>query len=225
VNFQHRVAQRDAQNVQYRARPFTQLTDQRFIDTGSIAADGDDIAGAELAVIRGPLHLAGEAQMLWVRGYRPGATFGPNNGAAGGLFYAGDPRFFSAYGELGWFLTGETRGYRGGRWERTRVRRPFDQGGWGALQANVRADYVDLGDRVAGASLAAPDYVNGGRQLGLEFTLIWSPTDYLRFQAQYARIMAQGGPRAATAAPGSAEPVSSRDFATDTIGLRGQIDF
>ena len=32
ANLQHRVAQRDAQNVQYRASPFTQVTDQRFVE-------------------------------------------------------------------------------------------------------------------------------------------------------------------------------------------------
>src|SRR6185503_7797899 len=72
ANFQHRVAPRDAQNVQYRSRPFTQVTDQRFVDTGPVAADGDDIAGLELGAIHGPFHFAGEAQRAWVRGHRPG---------------------------------------------------------------------------------------------------------------------------------------------------------
>ena len=224
ANFQHRVAQRDAQNVQYRSRPFTQLTDQRFVDTGAIAAGGDDIAGLELGAIRGSFHLAAEAQQVWVRGHRPGRAFGPNNSAGGGLFYAGDPSFRSAYAEIGYYLTGESRGYKAGRWDRSRVLRPFSDGGWGALQLNARLDWLDLGDRVAGGA-AAPAYVNGGRQLGYALSLNWSPTDYLRFQAQYARSGVRGGPRAAAVAPVSIEPLNLRDFAVDTLALRAQVEF
>ena len=219
ANFQHRVAQRDAQNVRYRARPLTQLTDQRFVDTGAIAADGDDIAGVELGAIAGPLHFAAEAQRVWVRGHRPGRSFGANEGAAGGTFFAGDPGFASAYGEVGFFLTGESRGYRNGRWDRIKVRKPFDKDGWGALQMNARVDYLDLGDRAGGA------LINGGRQLGYQASLIWNPTDYLRFIAQYGLVSYEGGPRAATVVPGSTEAPSERSFDVDTFGVRAQLDF
>lgn len=225
ANFQHRVAQRDAQNVQYRSRPFTQVTDQRFVDTGLIAADGDDVAGLELGAIHKSLHLAAEAQQVWVRGYRPGATFGANNGVAGAAFYADDPSFASGYAEIGYYLTGETRGYKGGRWDRTKVLKPFDKGGWGALQVNLRVDYLDLGDRLAGLTLAAPNYVNGGQQLGYQASLIWNPTDYLRFQAQYAHGSYEGGPRAATVAPTPSEPLNRRDFDVDSVAVRAQVEF
>jgi phosphate-selective porin OprO/OprP len=225
ANFQHRVAPRDAQNVQYRSRPFTQVTDQRFVDTGLVAADGDDIAGLEFGAILKSFHLAAEAQQVWVRGYRPGHSFGANNGAAGGLFYAGNPAFRSAYAEAGYYFTGESRGYKGGRWDRPKVLHPFNDGGWGALQLNARLDWLDLGDRVGGVTLAAPDYVNGGRQLGYELSLIWNPTDYLRFQAQYARAGIEGGPRAATVDPASSQPIDLRDFDLDTFALRAQVDF
>jgi phosphate-selective porin OprO/OprP len=226
ASFQHRVAQRDAQNVQYRARPFTQVTDQRFVDTGAVAADGDDIAGLEFGAIMKSFHVAAEAQQVWVRGYRPGRTFGANDGAAGGLFYAGNPDFRSAYAEAGYYLTGESRGYKGGRWDRTKVLRPFNDGGWGALQLNARLDWLDLRDRVgSGAALAAPDYINGGRQLGFELSLVWSPTDYVRLQAQYARGGYEGGPRAGTVVPGSNEPIDLRSFGVDTMALRAQVDF
>ena len=226
ASFQHRVAQRDARNVQYRARPFTQVTDQRFLDTGPIAADGDDIAGVEFGAIMNSFHVAAEAQQLWVRGYRPGGPFGANDGAGGGLFYAGDPGFRSAYAEVGYYLTGESRSYKGGRWDRPKVLHPFNEGGWGALQLNARLDWLDLADRVGGGPTpAAPNYINGGRQLGYELSLIWNPTDYLRFQAQYARGGFEGGPRAATVVPGSTEAIDLRSFAVDTMALRAQVDF
>jgi phosphate-selective porin OprO/OprP len=226
ANFQHRVAQRDARNVHYRARPFTQVTDQRFVDTGAVAADGDDVAGLELGAILKSFHVAAEAQQVWVRGYRPGRGFGANDGPAGGLFYAGNPSFRSAYAEVGYYLTGESRGYKGGRWDRPKLLHPFNAGGWGALQLNARLDWLDLSDRVGGgATPAAPDYINGGRQLGYELSLIWNPTDYLRFQAQYARASYEGGPRAATIRPGSSEPINLRSFGVDTMALRAQVDF
>jgi phosphate-selective porin OprO/OprP len=225
ANFQHRVQQRDSQNVQYRARPFTQITDQRFVDTGTIAADGDDIAGIELGLIQGPLHFAAEAQQAWVRGYRPGQAFGANNGVAGAPFYSGDPRFTAGYAEVGYFLTGESRGYKSGRWDRAKVLHPVGKGGWGALQANLRADYLNLRSRVGGTTLAAPDYVNGGRQLGYEASLIWNPIDYIRFQAQYAHGSYEGGPRAATIVPASTDPVNKRKYGVDTVALRAQVEF
>lgn len=225
ANFQHRVAQRDARNVQYRSRPFTQVTDQRFVDTGIIAADGDDIAGLELGAIVGSFHAAAEAQQVWVRGYRPGRSFGPNDGVAGGLFYAGDPDFRSAYAEVGYFLTGESRGYKNGRWDRAKVLHPVGKDGWGALQLNARLDWLDLRDRVFDGVSIAPTAVNGGRQLGYELSLIWNPNDYVRLQAQYAHGAYAGGPRALTVAPGSTDPADRRGFAVDTYGLRAQVEF
>jgi phosphate-selective porin OprO/OprP len=226
ASFQHRVAQRDSRNVRYRSRPFTQVVDRRFVDTGPIAADGDDIAGIELGAIAGPFHAAAEAQQVWVRGYRAGRAFGPNDGVGAGLFYAGDPSFRSAYAEAGYYLTGETRAYKGGHWERVRVLHPFDRGGWGALQVNARLDWLDLRDRVAaGARLGPPGYVDGGRQTGYQLSLIWNPIDYIRLQAQYARASFAGGPSSETAAPGATPPLDRRTFGVDTVALRAQVEF
>jgi phosphate-selective porin OprO/OprP len=211
--------------VQYRARPLTQVTDQRFVDTGAIAADGDDIAGLELGAIVDSFHFAAEAQQVWVRGFRGGRSFGPNEGPGSGLFYAGDPDFRSAYAEVGWFLTGESRGYRNGRWDRAKVLHPVGKDGWGALQLNARLDWLDLRDRVSGGAPAAPNYVNGGRQLGYALSLIWNPIDYVRIQAQYAHGAYEGGPRAATVDPMSADPANRRSFGVDTYGLRAQLEF
>ncbi|HET9396429.1 MAG TPA: porin, partial [Nitrospiraceae bacterium] len=75
ANFQHREFQSNNnqspsnavgapstnQIARYRARPFSQLTDQRFVDTGNFAAKGDDIYGIELGGLFKSLHFAGEA--------------------------------------------------------------------------------------------------------------------------------------------------------------------
>ncbi|HMT44844.1 MAG TPA: porin [Chakrabartia sp.] len=229
LNAQHRTTSRDAQNMRYRQRPFTQLTDQRFLDTGRIAADGDDVLGLEFAAIQKGWHVTGEAQKLWVRGYNdPSRVFAANNGTVGAsAFLNDDPAFFSGYVEAGLFLTGETRGYKGGRWDRTSVKRPFNKGGWGAVQLNARLDYTDLQDRV-GAGAVAPgtlNFVNGGTQSGYGLSAIWMPTDYLRFLAQYQHITVQGGPAAVAAFTSTVPRFDQRDYSTDAMVMRAQVDF
>lgn len=233
AQFQHRVQPRDAQNVRYRQRPFTQVTDQRFIDTGAFAADGDDILGLELAAIHGPLHMAAEGAKVWVRGYRPGKVFGINNGAATTNFTVGDPSFQSGYFELGYFLTGETRGYKGGKWDRTKVLKPFTDGGMGAFQINGRVDYTNLSDRLASGPTVITgsgiNYINGGRVMGYEASLIWLPVDYVKFMLQYARSEVHGGPSARAVsgitATGSPAPGLWHNYGVDAVTMRAQLDF
>jgi phosphate-selective porin OprO and OprP len=229
INAQHRVAPRDAQNVRLRQRPYTQNTDQRFIDTGRIAADGDDIIGVELGAIAKSLHVAGEAQWLKVRGFNdPTRVFGANNGTGGAAaFLVGDPTFFSGYAEVGYFLTGESRGYKGGRWDRTKVLHPFDKGGWGAVQLNGRIDYTDLQDRVGTGAIApgSLNFANGGTQTGYEMSLIWLPTDYLKFVAQYGHVSVTGGPGAVAAFTSVVPSFQDRKYSSDVFGMRAQVDF
>ncbi|MEO6247447.1 MAG: porin [Sphingomicrobium sp.] len=247
ISAHHRVNQRDAQGQQYRARPELQTTDQRFVDAGTISSDGDDSVGLEFAAVHKSLHFAAEAQKLWVRGFTAteaaNVALHPNNFASG-TAYVGDPSFEGGYAELGYFLTGETRGYKGGKFDRTKVLHPFDQGGWGALQINGRVDYINLNDRVGDAptgstpaqNVAAPYYVNGGKQVAYIVGLVWSPMDYVRFTAQYAHLNVTGGPRAtvntvAVGNPNGIFPIGTttlandRKYSVDTAGLRAQIDF
>jgi phosphate-selective porin OprO/OprP len=247
ANFQHRENTREALGQQYRSRPLTQLTDQRFIDTGTIASKGDDIAGVELAAIYKSFHFAGEAQKVWVRGAMDAAEIArrnaelDNNDIPSGTAYNDNPSFWSVYGELGYYLTGETRCYKGGSFCRVKVLHPFNNGGWGAFQINGRIDYVDLSDRVDGSSssVAAPFFVNGGKQTAYELSVIWNPTDYVRLMAQYGHLHVKGGPRAsvdAVADPTTSAQLGMFDFGTttiptgrtyglDTFAMRAQVDF
>lgn len=225
ANYQHRVNQTDAQNVRYRARPVTQITDIRFVDTGAIAAKGDDIIGLELGGVFGPFHFASEGQQVMVNGYRPGTTFSGLDSVAGGAFYNDDPKFTSGYFEAGYYLTGESRAYKGGKWDRTKVLKPFNDGGWGALQINGRVDFVNLKDRLSDGALGAPRYINGGRQIAYQASAIWNPIDYIRFLLQYSHLGVQGGPSAAVVVPVSTDPVNRRDYGADLIALRAQVEF
>ncbi|MCB2080819.1 MAG: hypothetical protein KDE55_24355 [Novosphingobium sp.] len=180
-----------ASSVRYRQRPFLHTTDTRFVDTGSIGASSETAYGLELAAINGPLHFAGEG--YWQKVSRPGLA---------------NPTFFGGYAEVGYFLTkGDSRGYKKGTFDRIKPKNGVDKGGIGAVQVNVRYDYLDLVD----AGIA------GGKQNGYAVSLIWTPTAYTRLMANYGRMEYD----LASIATGT----GSRNYGVDTFGMRAQIDF
>lgn len=176
----------------YSQRPFLHFTDDRFVDTGDFAAASEFGMGLEAAAISGPFHAAAEG--YWQKADRPGAL--------------ADPTFFGGYAELGMFLTrGDTRGYKEGVFDRVKPASPVGEGGFGAIQLNLRYDYLDLVD--AG--------VIGGTQDGYAVSLVWTPTDYTRLMMNYGRMQYD---RAALAAAGG-----DRSYGVDAFGVRAQIDF
>ncbi len=232
VNAEYRRFKTTSLGIQYRSRPFTQITDQRLADAGNIAAKGDFIVGLEALGIFGPLHAQGEAKFVKNRGYRPGDSVA--NGAIDpgqtivGTFLASDPKFFSVYGEVGYWLTGETRGYKNGKIDRTKILNGFDKGGWGGLQLVGRVDYLDLKDTVGGPNVGTQvinGVLNGGQQTGYIAALNWWPIDYVRFSAQYIHSNIQGGPRAGLVRPFDTRPIYDRRYGVDAAVFRAQVDF
>ena len=225
--------------ARYRARPFAQTTDIRFVDTGNFAAKSDAIFGAEFGGVFKSLHVAGEAQYTRVDAYERGDRFpsGLSQFATTGTFLvpSGDPSFFSAYGEVGYYLTGETRGYKNGLWDRTKVLKPFSKGGWGAVQVNARYDYLDLDSNklkqgftnnfLTGVSTTSNSLTRGGKQTGYLASLIWIPEDYFRVLINYAHAQIEGGPQAGVVKPTSLKPLDQRKYSVDTVAARFQVDF
>ena len=180
-----------ADSVRYRQRPAIHATDVRFIDTGEIlGAEKETGYGLEAAGIFGPFHVASEAYWQKV-------------GREGGL---ADPTFFGAYVEAGYFLTGEKRGYKAGKFDRVKVNKPFGEGGLGAFSVNARWDYLDLND----------EGIVGGTQNAYQASLNWKPSDYVLFGLNYAHILYDDA---------VADLAGDRDYSVDVIGLRSQIDF
>lgn len=252
LNFQHRQFQENngataltsgsgspsnGQLVQYRARPFLQTTSQRFVDTGNFAAKGDDIFGIEAYGVFKSLHLGGEAQMVKVRSYDAGDRLISRDQFATNtqLVASGKPSFWGGHFEVGYFLTGETRGYKNGTWDRTKVLNPVDKGGMGAFQIIGRVDYLDLNDNklqngfsnnfTTGVATASSSLSRGGSQTGYLLGLTWIPTDYVRFLLNYIHTEVEGGPKAASVKPTSTDPVNKRSYSTDAVALRAQFDF
>lgn len=179
-----------ASAARYRVRPFAHTTDLRLIDTGSISGTGENGYGVEAALITGPFHATAEGYWQQVR--RPGLV---------------DPRFFGGYAEVGMMLTkGDTSGYKDGVYDRIKPKNPLTKGGIGAIQANLRYDYLDLVD--AG--------IVGGKQDLYGLSVVWVPIDYVRVTANYAHIDYS---QAAITAAGDA------DYGVDSFGIRTQIDF
>jgi phosphate-selective porin OprO/OprP len=148
---------------------------------------------------------------------------------------SGNPSFWGGYLEAGYFFTGETRGYKNGTWDRTKVLKPFSKGGWGALQLNGRVDYLDLDSNkvkngftnnfTTGVAAPSIGLGRGGKQLGLLASLIWIPEDYFRMYLQYSHAAITGGPQAALVKPDSSKSIDDRKYGVDVIMTRAQIDF
>ncbi len=180
------------ENVRYRQRPLVHFVSERFVDTGSFASESEFGAGIEAAAIRGPFHVAGE--VFWQSVDRPGAL--------------ADPTFFGGYAEVGVFLTqGDTRGYKEATFDRVKPASPVGEGGIGAIQLNLRYDYLDLVD----AGLI------GGVQNGYLASLVWTPTDYTRFMLNYGRLQYSQAVHATA--------IGDRSYGADVVAMRAQVDF
>lgn len=185
----------DGNTVRYRQRPLVHFTSERFINTGTMAAQSEFGAGIEAAVISGPFHAVAEG--FWQNANDIGVAKDNAN-------------FFGGYAEVGMFLTpGDSRGYRGGKFNRTRPVHPVNEGGMGALQINLRYDYLDLNDADAG--------IIGGQQNGYFASLIWVPTDYTRLTLNYGRLDYDDAIYATAG--------GDRSYGVDVVGMRAQIDF
>lgn len=177
--------------TRYRQRPFVHTSNSRFLATPGLRVGTETNYGFEAALVRGPLHAVAEAHWLEADTLAPGPS----------------PTFFGGYAEVGWFLTGESRGYKGGRWDRTKVRRPVGGGGAGAFQINLRYDRLDLTD----------GSIVGGHQSGYQASLVWIAQDHVRFLLNYGRLRYEDS---AIAASGG-----DRDYGIDVFGARAQVDF
>lgn len=225
LNYQHREYPESALAFRYRARPFIQTTGLRFVDTNSFAAKSDDVFGVEAAGIFGSLHVAAEGQYVKPKAYSSTKVFTGNETPGTTNRLADDPSFYSFYVEAGYWLTGETRGYKKGEWDRTKVLNGFDKGGFGAVGINVRYDYLDLSDSTLFTGGVGTSTARGGTQTGYLASIVWQPIDYVRITAQYAHSEVEGGPFASTVKPTSTAPVNKRSYGIDTFGMRFAYDF
>ncbi len=175
--------------TRYRSRPALRITDTRYIGTPALAVEKEQRFGLEAAAVRGRFHIVAETH--WLKAQRDSLD---------------DPTFFGAYAEVGMFLTKDSRPLKGGYFGAIKPRRSVGSGGLGAVQLNLRYDYLDLN---SGA-------VTGGKQIGYLASLIWTPAENFRLMGQYAKLKYTD---AAIAIAGD------RTYSVDVLGVRGQISF
>lgn len=173
----------------YRSRPSIRITDTRYIGTLGLDVKQEQRFGLEAAAVNGRFHFAAEAH--WLKADRVALS---------------DPSFFGAYAEVGFFLTKDSRPLEGGLFGAIKPVKPVGGGGLGALQFNLRYDYLDLNSRG----------IVGGKQDGYLASLIWTPAENFRLMGQYSKLKYTD---AAIAVAGD------RNYTVDVIGLRGQLSY
>ena len=139
----------------------------------------------------GPLTVAGEYGRLWVD--RPGLS---------------DPSFDGFYVYATWFLTGETRPFRNGNFDRVKPRKSFGRDGAGAFELALRYDRLDLSDTPVLARA-------GNRSESLTFGLNWYLNPYAKMLFNWVHFNGTNTPL---------DPIGTR-AAGDAWATRLHVDF
>jgi phosphate-selective porin OprO/OprP len=159
---------RDEEDIRFRARPESRLTDKRLVDTGEFQADGYDKIGTELALVLGSLSFQGECFYTLMDASSKG-----------------DPDFWGAYAYLSWFISGDHRKYIrskgtfsfGEQYYRFRPRK----GNWGALELGLRYSYLNLNDAE----------INGGKEKNFTVGVNWYHQRNIRVMLNYIHANAK----------------------------------
>lgn len=143
--------------LRLRERPESHVTGVRLVDTGTLT-NVDDLtrAGLEAAWVHGPFSLQGE-------------ILGIDVNRTSGADFSGEGWY--AFGS--WFLTGESRPYKGGAFGRVKPR-----GDAGAWELALRYSTLDFDD--------GP--VSGGEEDNLTVGLNYYVTPHLKFQGNYTQV-------------------------------------
>lgn len=168
------------------------------VDNGNIADSGviTDVnslryGGFEAAGVFGPLTLAGEAGRIWLD--RRGL---PNE------------HFTGFYGYASYFLTGETRPFKGGNFDRIRPFKELGKDGLGALEVALRYDRLDLSNTPVLAR-------EGNEASTLTLGLNWYFNPYAKLMFNWVHFRGDNSPL---------DPVGDRT-AADVLATRLHLDF
>lgn len=168
------------------------------IDGGNIADSGVitnvhslSYAGVEAAGVFGPLTIAGEGGRLWLD--RSGA---------------GNEHFSGFYGYAAYMLTGETRPFKAGNFDRIRPFHELGNGGLGAFEVALRYDHLDL----SGTPVLAR---SGNQASSVTAGLNWYFNPYAKLMFNWVRFWGDNSPL---------DPVGSKTKG-DAFATRLHLDF
>jgi phosphate-selective porin OprO/OprP len=151
----------EAETDRFRARPEMPFV-PRTVDTGNISVDTEQIIGLEAAFVSGPFSVQGEYYMADVDDHpdAPGAS----------------PSFSGWYLFASYWVTGESRPYKGGKFDRVTPKSTLtSKGGTGGLELKARIASIDLED----------DGVFGGEGEDITIGANWHLNSNLRIMLEY----------------------------------------
>ncbi len=169
LGFGYSFSTPDGPTFDFDTEPESNLTATKFVDTGAFSAEKANRFGFEAAAVLHAFSVQGEYFLVTVD--RP-------SGLASVDFNGG-------YMEVSYFLTGEHRKYKKGKFGRVTPRKNFLEGsGLGAWQVAARFSSIDLND---GA-------ITGGEENNIALALNWYLNAHTRLMFNYVRADIDGAP-------------------------------
>lgn len=155
--------------ARFRQQPETHIAGVNIVNTGDIEMVDDFIkVGAEIAAVQGPF--SAQAEYITTTVKRDSAQ---------------DLDFDGWYAQASYFLTGESRQYKTGKFSRVMPKSVVGEGGIGAWELALRFSALDLSDAD----------IDGGEMDSVTLGMNWYPTPTLRFMANYVDVLdVDGGP-------------------------------
>ena len=150
--------------VRFSSKPESDLSNFRYVDTGNIGVDDEDLLGLEFAWIHGPLSFQSEYVLDSVDTQQ-----------------GGDANISAWYAFVSYFLTGESRFYDLGSatFDRPKVKKNFREGGPGAWEVAARYSSINLEDNIA----------HGGKQDDVTLGLNWYFNPNTKLMFNYIRAL------------------------------------
>ncbi len=158
----------EGDEVRFRARPESHVTNVRLVDTGNIDNVDDTLKfNGEVAGVLGPWSLQGEYVQTDVN-----RTDGSEDVDFSGWYVFGS-----------WFLTGESRVYdvEDGAFDRVKPKSVLGKGGYGAWELAARYSSIDLDDK----------NIIGGKEDNITVGVNWYPTSHTRLMFNYIYVDAE----------------------------------
>lgn len=175
--------------VRITERPNIRVDNGNIVDSGVIpGVDKALYLGAEAAVVRGPFTVWGEYGRLKLERFGTLDT----------------PDFDSFYAAASYFLTGETRPFRNGNFDRVRPSSNFEPGGgWGALELALRYDHLDASE--------TPIVARAGNEVETFTTALnWYFNPNFKFQLNWIRFTGDNTPLDPVGASTKGDAVAAR---------------
>lgn len=149
--------------TRFKQQPETHVAGVNIVDTGIIDAVSEFYkVGAEIATVQGPF--SAQAEYITTSVSRDMGS---------------DLDFNGWYAQAGYFLTGESRQYKNGKFGGIKPEVNVGEGGIGAWEMALRYSTVDLNDAD----------IDGGEADAMTVGLNWYPTPTLRFSANYVDVL------------------------------------